>query len=103
MDQQSGSHLIRIQHGGKTRQYSTNGLRLLAESKPILIQGRDKYINKAVTVAELIKRKYTNELKQSTTIFNAKVESKDLDSSIYDGRCLDRSVNCACIEILLIP
>ncbi|TPX63213.1 hypothetical protein SpCBS45565_g06765 [Spizellomyces sp. 'palustris'] len=77
---------VRIASHGKIRAYLAQILGLLKEGKHVVIIGKGKTINKAVTVAEIAKRRLDGKVKQDTDICS--VEATDVWDPIEED--LDR-------------
>ncbi|KND04901.1 uncharacterized protein SPPG_00595 [Spizellomyces punctatus DAOM BR117] len=91
---------IRISSHGKIRTYVAQILGLLKEGKHVVIIGKGKTINKAVTVAEIAKRRLDGKVKQDTDICS--VEATDVWDPIEED--LDRLLvtrHLPCIKLTL--
>ncbi|KAJ3137065.1 hypothetical protein HDU90_002236 [Geranomyces variabilis] len=94
------SNEVHIAVHGKIRDYVKKVLDLLKDSahEKVIIVGRGKSINKAVTVAEIAKRRMDGRCKQEPSIYN--LQATDVWEPIEDG--LDRLLvtrNMPCIRI----
>ncbi|KAI9102733.1 DNA/RNA-binding protein alba-like protein [Phlyctochytrium arcticum] len=69
---------LRIKTSTKIRSYVTQALGFLNDEKfaAVVISGRGKQVNKAVTVAEIVKRKADRQIRQETSI--ASVTATDI-------------------------
>ncbi|KAL7751329.1 hypothetical protein RI367_003189 [Sorochytrium milnesiophthora] len=82
---------IRVSAGGKVRGYITAALKLLqtdAEDASVVVYGKGAAINKAVSVAEIVKRNMKYVLHQYNTV--GSIDEKDIWDPVATEQDLDR-------------